>query len=187
MITGNEMWLSQNNVSDKEKFQKSVNATGMLQSAMSMPLDQVKAITYNSEADDFKLKYVNEKGKNKSLKLDLQDPERSNRFAEFLAGELGMSKSESTENQTKPLLRNAGFLLVTIALTVFLAMMDDTSQLDDSGSRRTRSKGALVRWIIETIGSTGVIIVGSLLSLLFAHKLYQRFKNPAMEVAYSRS
>ncbi|HAP60959.1 MAG TPA: hypothetical protein DCR93_16145, partial [Cytophagales bacterium] len=61
-----------------------------------------------------------------------------------------------------------------------------TNTLTDGSSRRSRSRGAILKAIVDTLGQTGVIILGSLVSLFLIYRLYKRFKNPATEVQYHK-
>ena len=97
-----------------------------------------------------------------------------------------MNRSATKEGQLKPLLMNALYLLFVIAATLFLGLMEDTSDLTDSSSRRTRNRGAFLKMIVDTIGQTGVFIIGALISVYLGYKLYKRYQNPANEIVYSK-
>ena len=79
------------------------------------------------------------------------------------------------------------YIVIAIAGTIYLATLDDTDDLGESGSRRARSRGSLLKLIIDTVGQTGVIIIGLLVTSLLMYQLYTRYKQPAKEVVYSRT
>ncbi len=184
VIKGDELWLSQNKVTDLEKFETAIQKTGMMKSAYAYPLSAISEISFNEASESVKLKYQDEKEKQKKLKISFGDKGLSNQFGQFLGDKLGMTKSQQQEGQIKPLLLNVFYLILAIGGTIFLAAMDDTNQLTDSGSRRSRNKGAFLKLIVDTIGQTGVIIIGTLISLYLIYQLYKRFTNPANEVVY---
>ncbi len=68
-IKGNELWLSLNKVSDLEKFESAVQNMGMLKSAYSYPLSSISEISFNEASESVKLKYQDEKGKQKKLNI----------------------------------------------------------------------------------------------------------------------
>ncbi|MEZ4907204.1 MAG: hypothetical protein R2771_06100 [Saprospiraceae bacterium] len=186
VLRENELWVSQNKVGSLEKFEKAVNNTGMMKSAFSIPLTSISEISYNEASESTKLKYTNEKGKDKKLNIGFGDVAVSNQFGEYLGNKLGFKKSSTKEGQLKPLLLNGLYLLIAIGGTFFLGMMDDTSELTESGSRRSRNKGAFLKLIVDTVGQTGVFIIGGLISIYLAYKLYKRYKRPSNEILFTK-
>lgn len=185
-IKDDELWLSQNKVNDLEKFESAIQKTGMLKSAYSYPLSSISEISFNEASESVKIKYQDEKGKQKKLNIGFGDKGLSNQFGQYLGDKLGMTKSQKQEGQLKPLLLNLLYLVLSIGGTIFLGTMEDTNELTDGGTRRSRNKGAFLKLIVDTIGQTGVIIIGSLISIYLIYQLYKRFKNPAIEVVYQK-
>ena len=185
-IKGDEFWLSQDQVSDFEKFEKGIKKTGLMKSGQAYPLSSIIEISFNEASESVKLKYQNEKGKQKKLNIGFGDKDLSNQFGQFLGEKLGMKKSQKQESQLKPLLLNCLYLIFSIGVTFVLATIEDTNELTGGGTRRSQSGKAILKLIVDTIGQTGVIIVGSLISLFLIYRLYNRFKNPAYEVLYKR-
>ena len=184
LLKDDELWLSQNKVSSLEKFESAVQKTGMLKSAYAYPLSSISEISFNEASESVKLKYQNEKGKQKKLNIGFGEETLSNQFGHYLGEKLGLAKSQKQESQLKPLLLNLVYIIITVGATFFLATMEDSSELTDSGSRRNRNKGALMKMLVDTVGQTGVIIIGSLIAVFLIYRLYKRFKNPANEVVY---
>ena len=186
LLRDNEIWFSQDNIKSFEKFEKAVNKTGMMRSAYTVPLSSISEVSFNEASESAKIKFTTEKGKEKKLKIGFNDTAVSNQFGEHLGTKLGLNKSTTQESQIKPLLLNALYLLIALGATVFLGTIDDTSELTESSSRRNRGKGAILKIIVDTIGQTGVFIIGGLISLYLAYSLFKRFKNPSNEVVYSK-
>jgi hypothetical protein len=185
-IKEGELWLSQDKVKNFEKFEKGIQKSGLLKSAYAYPLTSVSEISFNEATESIKLRYQDEKGKQKKLNIKFSDKDVSNQFGEFLGKKLEMKRNQKQEKQLKPLLLNAIYLIISIVATVLFATLDDTSELTDSGSGRQRRKGAFVKMIVDTIGQTGIILIGSLISIYLIYQLYTRFKNPAIEVVYQK-
>lgn len=183
-LTGDEFWLSQNKISDPDKFAAAVQKTGMMKSAYAYPLSSISEISFNEASKSVKLKFQNEKGVQKKVNLGFDDKALSNQVGHYLGEKLGFSKSEAQEQQLKPLLLNLLYVLLAIGGTIFLASMGDSGELTESGTRRGRSRGAILQLIYDILGQTGVIIVGSLITLFLVYQLYKRFTNPAKEVVY---
>ena len=186
LLRDDEIWFSQDKVRNFEKFEKAVNKTGMLKSAYKVPLSAIHEISYNEASESAKIKYTNEKGKEKKLNIGFGDTSISNQFGKHLGEKLGLNKSSTQEGQLKPLLLNGLFLALAIGGTFLFGMMDDTSQITDSSRRKGSGARAIMKLVVDTIGQTGVFIVGGLISLFFAYQLYKRFKNPSNEILYTK-
>lgn len=186
VLVENELWLSIKKVRDIDKFEKAVRNTGMMKNAVAMPLANINEISFNESSLSTKIKYTDEKGKDKKIGINFSEKEISNQFGQHLGEKLGFNRSSSTENQVKPLLTNGLILLVTVATTIFLGTIDDTSEITNSTTGRNRGKGAFLKMIVDTIGQTGVLIIGGLISAYTAYNLYKRYKNPASEIIYTK-
>ena len=186
VLKDDEIWFSQDKVRNLEKFEKAINKTGMLQSAYKVPLSKISEVSYNEASESAKIKYLNDKGKEKKLNIGFGDTAISNQFGKHLGEKLGLNQSSTQEGQLKPLLLNALYLAFAIGGTFLFGMMDDTSQITDSSRRKGSGARAIMKLVIDTIGQTGVFIVGGLISLYFAYQLYKRFKNPSNEILYSK-
>ncbi len=186
LLRDDEIWFSQDKVRNFEKFEKAVNKTGMLQSAYKVPLFEIHEVSYNEASESVKIKYTNEKGKEKKLNIGFGDTAISNQFGKHLGEKLGFNKSSTQEGQLKPLLLNGLYLALAIGGTFLFGMMDDTSQITDSSRRKGSGARAIMKLVVDTIGQTGVFIVGGLISLFFAYQLYKRFKNPSNEILYTK-
>ena len=185
-IKGDELWLSSNKESDFGTFENGINKTGLMKAAYAYPLSSITEVSFNEASESIKVRYEDENGKLKKLNIKFGEEELSNQFGEYLGEKLGMTRSQEQERQWKPLLSNLFYLVVAIGGTYAIAMVDDTAEFTEGSSRKSRSRGAFLKMIVDTIGQTGVIIIGSLISLYLLYRLYTRFKNPANEVVYTK-
>lgn len=186
VLRDDELWLSVNKVRNLEKFEKVAERTGLMESVTKMPLSKIKEISYNEASESLKLIYTNKKGKEKKMSLTFDDESESNYFAEYLGGKLNFSRFEEKENQIKPILTNVFFLLITILGTFLFSTMEDTSEFDDVSSRKDARNQALMKLIVETVGQTGVFIIGGMISVYLIYRIYSRYQNPANDVVLKR-
>ena len=186
LLRDDELWFSQDKVKSFEKFEKAVNKTGLLQSAYKVPLSSINEVSFNEASESAKIKYINEKGKEKKLNIGFGEVSISNQFGEHLGEKLGFTKSSTQESQLKPLLLNGLYLLLAIGGTFIFGTMEDTAEITDNNSRRGRGGRAIMKLIVDTIGQTGVFIVGGLISLYLAYRLYKRYKNPSNEIVFAK-
>lgn len=186
ILKENELWIHTDKVKSLEKFEKDILKTGIRQSAYKIELSTIKEVSYNEASESAKIKYINDKGKEKKLNIEFEHVDLSNQFGEYLGTKLGYNKSSTQEGQLKPLLLNGLYLALAIGGTFLFGMMDDTSQITESSRRKGSGARAIMKLIVDTIGQTGVFIVGGLISLFFAYELYKRFKNPSNEILYSK-
>ncbi len=185
-IKGDELWLSTNKESDFGTFENGINKTGIMKAAYAYPLSSITEVSFNEATESVKLRYEDEKGKLKKLNIKFEDKDFSNEFGAYLGEKLGMTRSQEQERQWKPLLTNLFYLIVAIGGTYAIAMVEDTAELTEGSSRKSQSRGAILKLIVDTVGQTGVIIIGSLISLFIIYRLYTRFQNPANEVVFQK-
>jgi len=186
MLRDNELWLDINQISNVEKFEKAMNKTGMMKSAYKIQLSSINEVAYNEFSESAKIKYTNEKGKEKKLNIGFGDVSISNQFGQYLGDKLNFKQSVAQERQMKPLLLNTLFLAMSIGGTILFGTMEDTSSITESSRRRGSGSRAIFKLLVDTVGQTGVFIIGGLISLYFAYQLYNRFKNPANEIRYTK-
>ena len=186
LLREDEIWFGQDKISSVEKFEKAVNKTGILKSAYSVPLSSITEVSFNEASESAKIKYINEKGKEQKLNIGFGDIDTSNQFGRHLGEKLGLNKSSTQESQLQPLLLNLFYLVIAIGGTIVFGTMEDTSEITDSNRRRGSGMRALIQLVVETIGQTGVFVVGGLISLYVAYQLYKRFINPSNVILYTK-
>ncbi|NUO00442.1 MAG: hypothetical protein HUU01_07465 [Saprospiraceae bacterium] len=182
-----ELWLSANNISDLEKFGQAVQKTGMMKSAYSISLSTVFEIAFNEASATIKIWYRDEKEKVKKLDIAFNDKETTAQFGDYLGNKLGLNKRVVQESKTKPLVINSLYVLLAIVLTVGLGLIENSNEIDESNSRKNALGKFLLKLIFDTVGQTGVILIGSAITLYLVYLLYKRYNNPSNMVHYTRS
>ena len=185
IFKGDKFYVTDSELKSVEKFNAKIEKSGMMTTVQSFPISSMKKINYN-EADEMVIvRYMNEKGKEKKLRFTFSDAKYTSQFGEDLGKKLNLTKSTVTEKQWKPMLGNLFLVVVAIGATIWLGGMDDTSGLMENTTRRNRGGAAIIKMVVDTVGSTGVYIIGSLLSLFGIYNLYTRYKNPKQDVSFS--
>ena len=182
------IWFSEKKLNDLDKFAKEIHDANITERAYACPLENISEVSFNEASESVKLRHKNEFGEQKKLNIEFGDQELSNQFGHYLGDKLGLPKTQKQERQWKPLLLNLLYLTLTIVSTVYLGTMEDTIDLIEGvGAGRSRGRRGFLKIIVDTIGQTGVIIIGTLISILIIYQLYQRFKKPANEIKYQAS
>ena len=75
-------------------------------------------------------------------------------------------------------------MVFTIGFTYFMATLEDGSELDGSGNSKSRGAAAILRIAHHLVGPTGIMIIGTLISLIIAYSTYSRFKNPEQNIVF---
>ena len=178
------IWFSEKKLNDLDKFAKEIHDAKITERAYACPLDVISEVSFNEASETVKIRYKNEFGEQKKLKIEFGDQELSNQFGHYLGGKLALPEKQKQERQWKPLLLNLLYLILAIVGTIYLGTMEDTEDLIETGSRRSRGRLGFLKIIVDTIGQTGVVIIGTLISILIIYQAYQRFKKPANEIVY---
>jgi len=183
MLTEDEFFISTLPYNDVADFKKDASKTGMLKVAHSHKLSFIREIAFKDASDTVKIKYYDQKKQTqKSVKLEFKSKLTANQFGRFLGHKIDFVPTEAEENQTKRLLINLGYAAIAIAGTVFLASLEG----EDLSSNGKRGKGAILKVIVETLGQTGVYIIGALITLFLLYRAVMRWQNPATEVVYKK-
>ncbi len=188
VLTDRELWLSKEKIKSLETFGAAVNHPHQVKVvAYKYPLEKLVKLKFNETSDTVQYEYPMSRG-NKVINLKFNDEKQANEFGNYLGEQLQFKKTEFAESKLKPLLLNAFYVLVAIALTYGFGLYFDEADFESSSSSSRRNGGgrAIVRILYNTIGQTGLLIIGGLITLYLIYQLYQRFQHPAKDVVYER-
>ena len=175
-----------------EDMKVRVGKKSIMHSAEEFPLSAIAEITSNESSEKFVFRYEKKNGKLKKRTMLFDKSNIANEVAELLANQGAMIRSEKPENKIYPMLGSGFLLSVTILLTGFMLSIDDASILDSTAegysrsARRSRSGGALMKFLYETLGHTGIAIVGSAIAFGIIYYGYNRWKNPATVMGWTK-
>ena len=183
------LWFSSDKINSIEKMQAKVekNDGKFLNYHGIIDYSAITRIKMNEKSDQIELTYPNKKGKEKSLDLAFDNVAEAHKIGDFIAGKTNLAKSTSTENKNMKLLKNLFWVLVSAGITAFIAFGQDMEVDQESYSRsarRSRSFKAIVNLLHEYIGQTGIIIIGSIITLFFLYSAWKRFSNPVNDIVY---
>lgn len=187
MVRNQTIWLCADRKKSVASFEKAMKKTGIMRSTYSIPYDAIQEIKVNESSNLFKFKYINEKGKLKSLSLGFESNEDANHFGLTIGDECGMDKQYAKENQMTPLIWNALYFLLALAVSISFGIIDMSDNLEEpTGSAKNRGKKELFKLVYDTIGQVGICLIGGAITAYLGYKLYKRYKNPAYETTYRR-
>jgi len=185
-FTDKRLFLSQKNERNFESLKKTGQDTSNVSAGTYVYLENLSSINLNTGSSEIKVKYLDYRKKNQSVSFEFSSKEKSMLFAQVLGKKFGLQKTVEEEKQWLPLLKKIGWLIFTIGFTYFLATMDNASELDGSGSAKSRAGAAILRMIYEFLGPVGITIIGTLISLGIAYAAYSRYKSPEQNVVFLR-
>jgi hypothetical protein len=188
LLRDDELWLSQDSISNLAKFEEAVNTPHKVKAVVyKYPLEKLVKLKFNESSEIVEYEYPMS-AKNRIIKIKFNTSSQANEFGSYLGEQLQFSKTENIENRTKPLLFNSLYVLFGILGTYVLGVYFNDGDFDSStgGSRKGRSGGAIIRLLYNTIGQTGILILGTIITLFFAYKLFQRYQKPAKNIIYTK-
>jgi len=190
VVTEDSFILSSKKEKSLESILETASKKSFLHGAEEFPLSSITEIISNESDEKFKLRHLKENGKLKKRTLVFEKTEIANEVAELLGQQARLIRNEKAENKIYPMLGSGFLLAVTAFMTGMLLFIDDASELDSTqegysrSARRSRSGGAILKFLYETLGTTGIAILGSTIALGIIYYGYNRWKHPAMDVAW---
>lgn len=189
-LTGGGLLVTNEELESTEEIERAVRNPDGKHHSFGLPFARIQEAGYNTKDDYVKLTYVAvaaTDGKSQELQVEFGDDATARAFGEFIGTKLSGSRIETRENRLTALFGSAIFLLGVLGITWFLTtLVEDDSLEGQGGSARARGKLAFLRLITNTLGETGLWIVGGLIAALIAFGMYSRFKSPGKDVVYTR-
>lgn len=171
-----------------EDFNESWNKKISLANKVKIDYQDIKSITKEDAADGITIRYSGGLG-SKSCKIEFPYDEDRDAFYEFLTSEKHFARTEeklSAFDASKSMLIS---LAVTIALFVFayFQALEITSPgfIEDDGDSRSSRKARSLHAILEFLGPNGVLLIGLALIGFMGYKLWNRYKNPPLQIKFT--
>ena len=159
----------------------------MLETVKAIPFSSITQLDYNEKDDEaFTIRFL-KNGKQKKQHVQLPNIEMISAVASAVAEVKGFNKDVTQESKTKPLLLN---LLGVVAMPLFTWVFYDIAVDAQQGghyevsSGRRRGTNQLLVNVVEAIGPTGILMIGTIALLIMLYVTYRRYNNPASEVLY---
>jgi hypothetical protein len=142
----------------------------------------------NETSPELKFKMLHENGKSESLKIKFDEPAKAITVGHLIGQRSGLPVEERQEKSLKPLLNKSFYLLLALGFTGYV-LFGDASEMasGEGGTAKSRSGRAILSFLYDIVGQTGLIIIGVIASALIALNMYKRYKNPAKECLYQKA
>ncbi len=170
-----------------ETLLESTAKSSMLETVKAIPFSSITQLDYNEKDDEaFTIRFL-KNGKQKKQHVQLPNIEMISAVASAVAEVKGFNKDVTQESKTKPLLLN---LLGVVAMPLFTWVFYDIAVDAQQGghyevsSGRRRGTNQLLVNVVEAIGPTGILMIGTIALLIMLYVTYRRYNNPASEVLY---
>lgn len=150
-------------------------------------MSSIKEAMFNENEETFRITF-DKKGKDKKVHFQLQDVNSRDAVLSEIASITGFSKTVQSESQTQPLLLNLlGVVLIPLGTWLMRGVAIDAQNgghFETSGGRRSGLKQLFIN-LVESIGPTGVTIIGVIGFFYMAYITYKRYSNPASETVFN--
>ena len=159
--------------------------SGLLESVYVIPISSIKRLKYNEKDSTFAIQFLKgEKVKNHTVLLEnsaLREP-----VVDELASIKGLKKEVTVESRNKALAWNLiPLLLVPLVTSGFwLVAKDAQNGKEYHATGRNAGMKQLIANLVESIGPTGVVVIGIIVFLIVVYFVYKRFTQPANIVIY---
>lgn len=172
-------------VSSIDEFNEIMNKKVTLVDKGELLFKDMKKITFDGFTVD---PHVGMKLGNSVSDITFTNESDKEEFIKYISEMKGWSKKET---QLTPL--NAakwdlvGFILTPIFAYVMYGRtleMEAGTFVSVEGNSRSDRKSRFLDTILETIGSTGVLIIAALVLLYFGYSIYKKFQNPPIVISY---
>lgn len=188
LITDEALYLSSPDDKDvpaiRERLENGENPVSVLTGGTDViPLPSISKITTDKHDDDIEITYLHG-SENKTRTIWLANQEKRDEVFAALKATYANRFQETEDIYTMPRAVYGSLLALTIfggltwggakAAIVFR----EAGDYEISGSRQGLK--ALIAWILELLGPTGVSIIGGIFCLMSAMVLYKRIKEPPM-------
>lgn len=168
-------------------FFGSLEKKGLLESLKRIPIPRITQISLLEGDDTVHFEWFDEKGKAQKLSAEFDSGQDAERLVDHLAAARGMSRKERSAGLWKSIGNGVIGLLVSLALTAITYIA--AKEIEAGGDMHVSGRRAWVKVIIwgiaETLGPTGSLILGLLISAAFGWFVWSRLKKPPTEVVWS--
>ena len=164
------------------EFNDAWNKTLTLATKSEIKYDAIKSISKEEDEDEVIIKYKGLAGITNAVKLTFQNPTDKDAFYDFFQTEKGFLRTDETMSPMKsalPYLGGLGFALLVTGYGYYQSIEMASGQfVEREGNTRAARKSNFINSIIETLGTTGVLLVGLGISAYIAYMVWNRYKNP---------
>lgn len=188
LLKDEALYISQSKIKTVEEFDKAIAKQSMMNPIKIIPVEKIKKIYFNEKDAGTNLVFINKKGKEKEHSFGFSTEEASNDFGHFLGGELMFDRSEKKEGRLQPFLINGIFAALGLGMVLYFISPENFQDFitTSSSSGRSGRRSEMVKAIFAVIGRHGSMAIGAIAVIYCSYSIFKRFKEPAMEVSYTK-
>ena len=191
VLAENELQLLNKYFTNIEDFKEQWNKKLTLTTKNKIEYSTIKSITKEDAEDDVIVKYSGALGIAKACKIKFTIDQDREDFYTFLQEQKGFTRTEvrlSSLQASKSLLIS---LAIGIAFSIFAYFQavevtsPDFIESDDTG--RSANKARMFHSIVRFLGPNGVLLVALVLIGFLGYKIWNRYKNPPIQLKFERN
>jgi hypothetical protein len=186
MIAQGHVYVSSKRHETPLSFLDSVEKKGLLESLKRIPIAALAHVSLMQGDDTIRLEWLETGNKSDSIALECSSDQDALRIAEHLAELRGMQRSERAAGRWRAIGNGMIGLLVSLALTGIT--YSAAKEIEAGGDIHVGGRKAWLKVIIwgiaETLGPTGSLVVGLLISAAFGWFVWSRLKKPPTELVW---
>ena len=176
-----QFWVSTTPLFNLEMFEKQEDQD----STLGYDIQRISSIYFEEDTDKIKITYKDQQLNKQTTTLRFDDKTLSNEIGHYLGKKAALPVHIKKENEPKSLFFLFLYTVFIGWFTYMLYTLDDTTELiSTERSIRNQNRGALLKIIVDTIGPTGVLIMGRGVTLLLLYDLCTRIVRPTREITY---
>jgi hypothetical protein len=188
MLTSDRMLVSSKKYADSQIFEEKFGEKSMLESKNEIPLNSINKLSREEQSNVITFHYNNENNKETSIAYNFENVSSVAEVSDHFTEKLKFKKESVQQSANSAVIFPAIYALVGILGTWFLSSMASSgeSMVSESGVRRNRGIKMILGNVLDMLGTTGIIIVGSLISAYLIYSAYKTYKNPPSDLVYTR-
>ncbi|MBL8002557.1 MAG: hypothetical protein JNL05_11395 [Flavobacteriales bacterium] len=186
MVAQGNINLSSKRHDSPVSFLDALEKKGMLESQKRIPIAAIGQVSMLHGDDTVRFEWLAEKGGSDKIALECSSEEDARRLAEHVAAARNLRPMERAAGRWRAIGNGVIGLLVSLALTGIT--YSAAKQIEAGGNIHVGGRRAWLKVIIwgvaETLGPVGSLVIGLLISALFAAFVWKRWKQPPTELVW---
>jgi hypothetical protein len=188
MLTLDRMLVSSKKYADSQTFEEKFGEKSMLESKNEIPLSSINKLSREEKSNIVTFHYNNENNKETSIAYTFENISSVAEVSDHFTEKLKFKKEKVQQSAISAVIFPAILALVGILGTWLFASQASSgeSMVSESGVRRNRGIKMILGNILDSLGTTGIIVVGSLITAYLIYSAYKTYKNPPFDLVYTR-
>jgi hypothetical protein len=186
MVGNDSLKMLSKAYTNPNEFEETWGKSLTLVTKNEIKFDSIKRITQEEGDEEVKVHYKGSMGMSLSVGLTFASSDDREAVLRFFEEKMHYSRSSVQLSPMKSAMPSVWGLVISLAGTIFMywtaAKVASGGHLHNADDySRTARRGRTLESIASTLGTTGVLLIGGLITAIVGYMLYQRFKNPPTE------